>query len=175
MATQSTHMSSGSSGVTPGVVAAQKANYVRIGENVFKEVEKVNAELFTLTYGSIVTQLIKDFEDIEEVNNDDYASTIAPSSELQGARSPQGQIDPTMDLDSVDSSEPDDIVNDSEDTSSTLLTSEDDAESESDQQHFELPTNIPSINSPRLMRTAGASGNRRTDGSRSSLPMVAAT
>jgi hypothetical protein len=27
-----------------------------------------NAEVFTLTYGSIVRQLISDFEDIEEVN-----------------------------------------------------------------------------------------------------------
>ncbi len=27
-----------------------------------------NAEIFTLTYGSIVRQLIADFEDLEEVN-----------------------------------------------------------------------------------------------------------
>lgn len=30
--------------------------------------ETVNAELFTLTYGAIVTQLIRDFEDPREVN-----------------------------------------------------------------------------------------------------------
>lgn len=68
---------------TPGVerVAPSQAklSYVRVGEQVFKEVEKIvrflsailiqkNAELFTLTYGAIVTQLIKDYEDLEEVN-----------------------------------------------------------------------------------------------------------
>jgi len=47
---------------------AIKQNYQRLGENVFKEVEKINAELFTLTYGAIVSQLIKDYEDIDEVN-----------------------------------------------------------------------------------------------------------
>eukprot|EP00195_Chlamydomonas_chlamydogama_P004817 CAMPEP_0202898732 /NCGR_PEP_ID=MMETSP1392-20130828/7176_1 /ASSEMBLY_ACC=CAM_ASM_000868 /TAXON_ID=225041 /ORGANISM="Chlamydomonas chlamydogama, Strain SAG 11-48b" /LENGTH=183 /DNA_ID=CAMNT_0049584741 /DNA_START=96 /DNA_END=647 /DNA_ORIENTATION=+ len=30
--------------------------------------EQINAEIFTLTYGSIVRQLISDFEDLEEVN-----------------------------------------------------------------------------------------------------------
>ncbi|PNW84474.1 hypothetical protein CHLRE_03g145607v5 [Chlamydomonas reinhardtii] len=30
--------------------------------------EQINAEVFTLTYGSIVRQLISDYEDIEEVN-----------------------------------------------------------------------------------------------------------
>eukprot|EP00126_Sphaerothecum_destruens_P007698 Sdes_comp19953_c0_seq1m12460 len=32
------------------------------------EVKKVNAELFTLTYGSLVSQLVKDFEDDAAVN-----------------------------------------------------------------------------------------------------------
>eukprot|EP01097_Dermamoeba_algensis_P005587 TRINITY_DN3547_c0_g1_i1.p1 TRINITY_DN3547_c0_g1~~TRINITY_DN3547_c0_g1_i1.p1 ORF type:complete len:201 (-),score=37.87 TRINITY_DN3547_c0_g1_i1:95-658(-) len=44
------------------------ANKQKEGERVFKEQEKINAELFTLTYGAIVSQLIKDYEDIEEVN-----------------------------------------------------------------------------------------------------------
>eukprot|EP01098_Paradermamoeba_levis_P000264 TRINITY_DN1026_c0_g1_i4.p1 TRINITY_DN1026_c0_g1~~TRINITY_DN1026_c0_g1_i4.p1 ORF type:complete len:201 (-),score=64.31 TRINITY_DN1026_c0_g1_i4:59-616(-) len=39
------------------------------GERAFKEQEKINSELFSLTYGAIVSQLIKDFEDIEEVNS----------------------------------------------------------------------------------------------------------
>jgi len=43
-------------------------NPARIGETVFKEVEKINAELFTLTYGAIVAQLMKDYEDVESVN-----------------------------------------------------------------------------------------------------------
>eukprot|EP00271_Cylindrocystis_brebissonii_P013519 TRINITY_DN33396_c0_g1_i1.p1 TRINITY_DN33396_c0_g1~~TRINITY_DN33396_c0_g1_i1.p1 ORF type:complete len:190 (+),score=48.50 TRINITY_DN33396_c0_g1_i1:546-1115(+) len=34
----------------------------------FANVEKVNAELFTLTYGAIVRQLLTDFEDVAEVN-----------------------------------------------------------------------------------------------------------
>eukprot|EP01133_Synstelium_polycarpum_P019704 gene19704-23597_t len=42
--------------------------YDKIGEIVFNKVEKINAELFTLTYGALVTQLIKDYEDIEQVN-----------------------------------------------------------------------------------------------------------
>ncbi|ORX50414.1 TRAPP I complex [Piromyces finnis] len=41
----------------------------RIGEDIWKlKTERINAELFTLTYGSIVTQLIKDYEDYNEVN-----------------------------------------------------------------------------------------------------------
>ncbi|RHZ82850.1 hypothetical protein Glove_103g51 [Diversispora epigaea] len=40
-----------------------------LGEDVWKNrVEKINAELFTLTYGSIVAQLVKDYEDYQEVN-----------------------------------------------------------------------------------------------------------
>jgi len=46
-----------------------KANLIRVGETAFKDIEKINAELFTLTYGAIVGQLIRDYEDVEEVNN----------------------------------------------------------------------------------------------------------
>ncbi|CAG8501421.1 8684_t:CDS:2 [Ambispora gerdemannii] len=43
--------------------------YRTLGEDVWKNrVEKINAELFTLTYGSIVAQLVKDYEDYQEVN-----------------------------------------------------------------------------------------------------------
>ncbi|CAJ0751146.1 17479_t:CDS:2 [Entrophospora sp. SA101] len=43
--------------------------YKTLGEEVWKNrVEKINAELFTLTYGSIVAQLVKDYEDCQEVN-----------------------------------------------------------------------------------------------------------
>ncbi|CAO3661874.1 unnamed protein product [Umbelopsis ramanniana] len=43
--------------------------YKALGEDVWKnKVEKINAELFTLTYGSLVVQLIKDYEDYAEVN-----------------------------------------------------------------------------------------------------------
>lgn len=39
-----------------------------LGQMAFNRVEKVNAELFALTYGAIVTQLLKDYEQVEEVN-----------------------------------------------------------------------------------------------------------
>ncbi|KAG2183814.1 hypothetical protein INT44_008825 [Umbelopsis vinacea] len=43
--------------------------YKSLGDDVWKnKVEKINAELFTLTYGSLVVQLIKDYEDYAEVN-----------------------------------------------------------------------------------------------------------
>ncbi|KAG0166976.1 transport protein particle 22 kDa subunit [Apophysomyces sp. BC1034] len=44
-------------------------HYKTLGEDVWKnKVEKINAELFTLTYGSLVVQLAKDYEDYSEVN-----------------------------------------------------------------------------------------------------------
>ncbi|KAI8081749.1 uncharacterized protein BX664DRAFT_268419 [Halteromyces radiatus] len=43
--------------------------YKALGDDVWKnKVEKINAELFTLTYGSMVLQLVKDYEDYNEVN-----------------------------------------------------------------------------------------------------------
>eukprot|EP00128_Syssomonas_multiformis_P012948 Colp12_sorted_trinity150504_noHs@1949 len=33
------------------------------------EVKKINVELFTLTYGSLVAQLVKDYEETNEINN----------------------------------------------------------------------------------------------------------
>lgn len=47
-------------------MAAAKAS--RMGDDMWKRSEKINAELFALTYGSLVVQLIKDYEDFEEVN-----------------------------------------------------------------------------------------------------------
>ena len=40
----------------------------RVGEAVFSKVEKVNSELFSLTYGAMVTQLLKDLEEVEATN-----------------------------------------------------------------------------------------------------------
>ncbi|KAJ1916294.1 hypothetical protein H4219_003862 [Mycoemilia scoparia] len=41
-----------------------------IGQEAWKsKVEKVNLEVFAFTYGSLVVQLIKDYEDYEQVNN----------------------------------------------------------------------------------------------------------
>ncbi|OCF32677.1 BET3 family protein [Kwoniella heveanensis BCC8398] len=42
--------------------------YKAIGDDIWKRTDKVNAELFTLTYGALVVQLIKDYEDYGEVN-----------------------------------------------------------------------------------------------------------
>jgi len=49
-------------------VMSQGKNYQKIGETVYTKVEKINAEIFTLTYGSIVCQLLSDTETVEEVN-----------------------------------------------------------------------------------------------------------
>ncbi|KAL6553424.1 hypothetical protein OROGR_007266 [Orobanche gracilis] len=38
------------------------------GDAIFASVDRVNAELFTLTYGAIVRQLLTDLEEVEEVN-----------------------------------------------------------------------------------------------------------
>jgi hypothetical protein len=43
-------------------------NYKAIGDELVKRSDKISAELFTLTYGALVVQLIKDYEDYEEVN-----------------------------------------------------------------------------------------------------------
>ncbi|CAO2819854.1 unnamed protein product [Amaranthus hypochondriacus] len=40
----------------------------RSGEAIFASGERVNAELFTLTYGAIVRQLLTDLEDVDQVN-----------------------------------------------------------------------------------------------------------
>mmetsp|Transcript_7273 Transcript_7273/g.10203 ORF Transcript_7273/g.10203 Transcript_7273/m.10203 type:complete len:173 (+) Transcript_7273:102-620(+) len=41
----------------------------RIGDAAWAKVSKVNAEFFALTYGSLVMQLIDDYEDVKAVNN----------------------------------------------------------------------------------------------------------
>ncbi|XP_039833792.1 trafficking protein particle complex subunit 3-like isoform X2 [Panicum virgatum] len=38
------------------------------GDALFASVDRVNAELFTLTYGAVVRQLLTDLEEVEEVN-----------------------------------------------------------------------------------------------------------
>ncbi|KAF9454652.1 TRAPP I complex [Macrolepiota fuliginosa MF-IS2] len=46
-------------------------NYKTIGEDLWKgRTEKINAELFALTYGALVVQLIQDYEDYDEVNKE---------------------------------------------------------------------------------------------------------
>ena len=38
------------------------------GKPATPSLEQMNSEIFTLTYGSLIRQLIVDFEDLEEVN-----------------------------------------------------------------------------------------------------------
>ena len=40
----------------------------RVGDAAFSRVEKANSELFSLTYGAIVTQLLKDYEETDATN-----------------------------------------------------------------------------------------------------------
>ncbi|KAJ3476270.1 hypothetical protein NLI96_g11275 [Meripilus lineatus] len=50
-------------------MATTSKQYKAIGEDLWKgRSEKTNAELFALTYGALVVQLIQDYEDYEEVN-----------------------------------------------------------------------------------------------------------
>ncbi|TYJ53989.1 hypothetical protein B9479_005395 [Cryptococcus floricola] len=49
-------------------MSAGAKQYKAIGDDIWKRTDKVNAELFTLTYGALVVQLIRDYEDYEEVN-----------------------------------------------------------------------------------------------------------
>ncbi|PCH38182.1 TRAPP I complex [Wolfiporia cocos MD-104 SS10] len=50
-------------------MATTSKQYKAIGEDIWKgRTEKINAELFALTYGALVVQLIQDYEDYAEVN-----------------------------------------------------------------------------------------------------------
>jgi len=40
----------------------------RVGEAAFSKVDKINSELFSLTYGAIVMQLLKDYEEVDATN-----------------------------------------------------------------------------------------------------------
>jgi|EP00670_Eutreptiella_braarudii_P014784 hypothetical protein len=50
-------------------MAQAQRSWAKQGEKAFERVEKINAELFTLTYGSLVTQLLKDNKDDAEAVN----------------------------------------------------------------------------------------------------------
>ena len=45
-----------------------KVNTQRLGDAAWAKMSRCNSELFTLTYGAMVTQLIRDYEDITVVN-----------------------------------------------------------------------------------------------------------
>ncbi|CAN0111031.1 unnamed protein product [Ectocarpus fasciculatus] len=48
--------------------ASKLSQNQRLGENVWTRMTKVNSELFTLTYGAMVMQLIRDLEDVNVVS-----------------------------------------------------------------------------------------------------------
>lgn len=50
-------------------INSSASNHAKLGEACFQKVDKINGELFTLTYGAMVTQLLKDYEDEREVND----------------------------------------------------------------------------------------------------------
>ena len=52
----------------------------RVGEVAFSKVEKCNSELFTLTYGAIVMQLLKDYEEVDATNEqlEKMCALVAP-------------------------------------------------------------------------------------------------
>eukprot|EP00386_Alphamonas_edax_P008969 GDKI01029473.1.p1 GENE.GDKI01029473.1~~GDKI01029473.1.p1 ORF type:complete len:201 (-),score=66.54 GDKI01029473.1:24-626(-) len=54
-----------SAAMTPAQKAAALA---KVGDAAAAKMDKVNAELLALTYGSLVTQLLKDLEQVESVN-----------------------------------------------------------------------------------------------------------
>lgn len=47
-----------------------KSSYSKIGENALNGMETVNAEVFAMMYGSLVTQLLRDYKDISIVNTE---------------------------------------------------------------------------------------------------------
>lgn len=50
------------------MASASQQQLRRQGDTTFTKVEKVSSELFSLTYGAVVTQLIKDYEDVDATN-----------------------------------------------------------------------------------------------------------
>lgn len=57
--------------MTKGTTMARQGaptNYQRMGQVAWERMPKVNAELFALTYGSMVSQVIKDYEKVDAIN-----------------------------------------------------------------------------------------------------------
>lgn len=44
--------------------------YSRIGEAMWTNMDKVSSDLLTLMYGALVTELVRDYEDIKVVNTE---------------------------------------------------------------------------------------------------------
>ncbi|KAH7650317.1 BET3 vesicular transport [Cryptosporidium bovis] len=46
----------------------KRADYLRLGELAFQKTEKINGEVFSLMYGSLVAQFVKDLDNAELIN-----------------------------------------------------------------------------------------------------------
>ncbi len=46
------------------------SNLMRLGDSLFASSERINAELFTLTYGALIVQLVKDYQKVDMVNSE---------------------------------------------------------------------------------------------------------
>jgi len=42
--------------------------FAKIGDTCYTRMDKINAEVFALTYGALVAQLVKDYEDVDKVS-----------------------------------------------------------------------------------------------------------
>jgi hypothetical protein len=64
--------SSGSSSASVSISAAannqHSVMHTRNGEAIYNQMERINSELLSMTYGAMVTQLIKDYKDVKVVN-----------------------------------------------------------------------------------------------------------
>jgi hypothetical protein len=49
---------------------SRSGNYAKVGDAAFNKMEKVSAELLTLTYGAVVSQLLRDHADDPQQTND---------------------------------------------------------------------------------------------------------
>ncbi|KAG9391098.1 Transport protein particle (TRAPP) component [Carpediemonas membranifera] len=47
---------------------SRERNLAKIAESTFSKLDKVHSEIFTMTYGAIVTTLVEDLDNVDEVN-----------------------------------------------------------------------------------------------------------
>eukprot|EP00823_Brevimastigomonas_motovehiculus_P009237 TRINITY_DN8900_c0_g1_i1.p1 TRINITY_DN8900_c0_g1~~TRINITY_DN8900_c0_g1_i1.p1 ORF type:complete len:193 (-),score=28.54 TRINITY_DN8900_c0_g1_i1:68-646(-) len=56
--------------MTSSSSSQQATKLTRLGESAFNSIDKINSELLTLTYGAMVSQLIKDYKEVKSVNQE---------------------------------------------------------------------------------------------------------
>lgn len=50
------------------LLSMSSSNLNKIGDQCYDKLDKINGELFTLTYGALIVQLLKDYENQQQVN-----------------------------------------------------------------------------------------------------------